>query len=98
MMSFTVCKLLTHSAAWSLGFTFDDFSCVADVASERVWVKKPGEENNIKSKHLERCLFIPSLLLALRSRPNQSDKWPGNQAAQCTKTAMNSTCRAKHGV
>ena len=29
---------------------FDDFSCVADVALERVWVKKPGEENTIKSK------------------------------------------------
>ena len=36
--------------ASSLGFTFDDFSCVVDVALERVWVKKPGEENNIKSK------------------------------------------------
>ena len=34
---------------WSLGFTFDDFSCVVGVAVERVWVKKPGEEHNIKS-------------------------------------------------
>ena len=39
---------LQISIAWSLGFPFDDFLCVVDVALERVWVKKPGEEDNIK--------------------------------------------------
>ena len=33
----------------SPGFSFDDFSYVAAVALERVWVKKPREANNIKS-------------------------------------------------
>ena len=35
--------------AWSLGFSVDDFSYVVAVALGRIWVKKPGEENNIKS-------------------------------------------------
>ena len=29
--------------------SFDDFLYVVAVPLERVWVKKPGEENNIKS-------------------------------------------------
>ena len=67
-------------AAWSLGFTFDDFSCVLAVALERVWVKKTGEENNVKSKMLlERCIFISSPQFAPRGRV-PSDKWPGDQA------------------
>ena len=32
-----------------LDFSLDDFSNVVAVALERVWVKRPGEENNIKS-------------------------------------------------
>ena len=31
------------------GLSFDDFPYVVAVALERVWVKKPGKENNIKS-------------------------------------------------
>ena len=29
--------------------SFDDFSYFVAVGLERIWVKKPGEENNIKS-------------------------------------------------
>ena len=32
-----------------LGFSFDDFLDVVAAVLDRIWVKKPGEENNIKS-------------------------------------------------
>ena len=38
---------LTQPSPWALLLMI---SCVVDVTSERVWVKKPGEEINIKSK------------------------------------------------
>ena len=33
----------------SLGFSFDNLLYIVAVALEHVWVKKAGEENNIKS-------------------------------------------------
>ena len=32
----------------TIGFSFDDFSYVVAVVLERVWIKKPGKENNVK--------------------------------------------------
>ena len=38
----------------TIGFSFDDFSHVVDIAMERVWIKKPaGEKNNSKSESRE---------------------------------------------
>ena len=66
-------------AAYSLGFTFNDFSLVVDVALERVWIKKPGGENNMKA--LGAMLIHPqSSICPVQSRSIPSDKWPGNQA------------------
>ena len=50
MFGCSFCINSNAEISWSLGFTFDDFSCVVDVALERVWVKRPGEEKTIKSK------------------------------------------------
>ena len=44
-------------AAWSLGFTFGNFSSAVDVVLERLWVKKNGEENNLKSKAQTKTSF-----------------------------------------
>ena len=63
-------------------------SCVVDVTSERVWVKKPGEENNIKSKLGAMLIHPQSSIRPARSQSNPSDKWPGNQAALAVLTGL----------
>ena len=43
------------------------------------WLKKPGEENSIKSRAM--LIHPQSSICPVRSQTNPSDKWPGNQAA-----------------